>query len=116
MHTIGVVGRQKNGQTYFKRLSIIFQSTSTQKEPSVCNNSKTFIFYRYNRFEEPYLGVILQGFIQISYIIKGKIQHDWTFTVAAAINFKKKIKFNLCNVAKLKQDYRVAKKLGVGLG
>ena len=25
-------------------------------------------------------------------------------------------KFDLCSIAKLKQDYRVAKKLGVGLG
>jgi hypothetical protein len=47
----------------------------------------------------------------LSNIIKGKIQHDKTFAAAAAIataiNFKKKI--NRCKVAKLKQDYRVAK-------
>ncbi len=43
-----------------------------------------------------------------SNIIKGKIQHDKTFAVTAAtIN-----QFNLCDVAKLIQDYRVAKKRG----
>jgi hypothetical protein len=41
-------------------------------------------------------------------LIKGKIQHDKTFTVAAATAKQ----YNLCNVAKLKQDYRVAKKMG----
>jgi hypothetical protein len=41
-----------------------------------------------------------------SNIIKGKIQHDKTFAVAAANQF------NVCNVAKLKQDYRVAKRTG----
>jgi hypothetical protein len=45
-----------------------------------------------------------------SNIIKGKIQHDKTFAAAAAIataiNFKK---INRCKVAKLKQDYTVAK-------
>jgi hypothetical protein len=43
-----------------------------------------------------------------SNIIKGKIQHDKTFAVAAATANQ----FNLCNIAKLKQDYRVAKKRG----
>ena len=44
-----------------------------------------------------------------SNIIKGKIQHDQTFAVAAANQF------NMCNVAKSKQENRVAKKLGVWL-
>jgi hypothetical protein len=46
--------------------------------------------------------------LSLSNIIKGKIQLDKTFTVAAATANQ----FNLCNVAKLKQDYRVAKKGG----
>ena len=47
-----------------------------------------------------------------SNIIKGKIQHDKTFAAAAAIATAinlNKFKFNMCKVAKLKQDYRVAK-------
>jgi hypothetical protein len=47
-----------------------------------------------------------------SNIIKGKIQHDRTFAAAAAIATTislKKFKFNTCKVAKLNQDYRVAK-------
>jgi hypothetical protein len=43
-------------------------------------------------------------------MIKGKIQHDKTLVVAAATANANQ--FNLCNVAKLKQDYRVAKKRG----
>jgi hypothetical protein len=46
-----------------------------------------------------------------SNIIKGKILHDKTFAVAAATANQ----FNMCNVAKLKQENRVAKKLGVWL-
>ena len=55
--------------------------------------------------------LILKNFFQdvlgliISNIIKGKIQHDKTFAVAAATANQ----FNLCNIAKLKQDCRVAK-------
>jgi hypothetical protein len=46
-----------------------------------------------------------------SNIIKGKIQHDQTFAVAAATANQ----YNMCNVAKSKQENRVAKKLGVWL-
>jgi hypothetical protein len=42
----------------------------------------------------------------VSYIIKGKIQHDKTFAAATANQL------NQCNIAKLKQYYRVAKKRG----
>jgi hypothetical protein len=42
----------------------------------------------------------------VSNIIKGKIQHDKTFAAATANQF------NVCNVAKLRQYYRVAKKGG----
>jgi hypothetical protein len=44
----------------------------------------------------------------ILYYLKDKIQHNKTFTVAAATANQ----FNLCNEAKLKQDYRVAKMRG----
>jgi hypothetical protein len=47
----------------------------------------------------------------LSKFIKGEIQNDKTFAAAAAI-----ANHFLCIIAKLKQDYRVAKKLGVGLG
>jgi hypothetical protein len=50
-------------------------------------------------------------FFFLSNIIKGKIQHDQTFAVAAATANH----FNMCNIAKSKQENRVAKKLGVWL-
>jgi hypothetical protein len=46
-----------------------------------------------------------------SKFIKGEIQNDWTFAAAAAT-----ANHFLCIIAKFKQDYRVAKKLGVGIG
>ncbi len=45
-----------------------------------------------------------------SNIIKGKIQHDKTFSVAAATATANQ--YNLRNIAKFKQDYRVDKKRG----
>ena len=57
--------------------------------------------------------IYVTSHICTSNIIKGKIQHDQTFAVAAATATANQ--FYMCNVAKSKQENRVAKKLGVWL-